>query len=304
MMEAKLSSQNIFADLSFPLRVNRLWQGTTEGTHSHDFVEMVYVARGGGRHAVAKNAEQKKTVKEELLSYPIMEGDIFVVAPGEAHAYAGNENLEIYNILFLPSLLQHDSVLLREIPDLFHFLVVEPCFRQETRFRGKLRLPLAVRLKVEACLDKISDELKRGEIGNKALTKGVFLELLVLIGRAYHSMVSCSDQSVDFQGKRAAIEKAIAYIEKKYSGSLSLDEISSQVYLSSRYFCTLFKETTGLSVWDYLTRIRLDQAKSLLRGTDLSITEIALAVGMGDSSYFAKVFKAREKMSPRAYRKL
>lgn len=301
---SQLKSDTIFPNLAFPLRVSRGRQESTVGSHSHDFVEMVYVVKGVGQHQVSNHSHLAGKNKASSLSYQILEGDIFVIAPGEEHAYGKQDNLEIYNILFLPSLLENDYITLQEIPDLFNFLVVEPCFREETEFRGKLRLPLATRSKVETYLNNISKELKEGKVGSKAMVKGMFLELLVTIGRAYNSMVSLSDQGADLQGKREAVEKAVAYIEKKYSGSISLDEISKNVYLSSHYFCKLFKESTGLSVWEYLTRIRLDQAKKLLQETDKSITEIAMAVGLGDSSYFAKVFKARESISPRKFRNL
>ncbi|MBN1874270.1 MAG: helix-turn-helix domain-containing protein [Anaerolineae bacterium] len=274
--------------------------------HSHDFVEVVYVAKGTAQHDIytlPMDEELGRVVAPITISDVILEGDIFVIAAGEQHAYRQTEELRIFNILFMPGLIENSFIYLQDVPGIFDFFVVEPCFRTEMAFRYKLRLPPIARLRVEACLDMLVHELEGQQAGYRAAAMGLFLELLVIVGRAYTSVYAPSPYAIDLQGKRNAIQEAITFIEQNYAEILSLDTISGHVFLSPHYFSECFKSETGLSPWEYLTRVRLAQAKALLVSSDVSITDIAQSVGFGDSSYFSKVFKAREGISPRTYRK-
>jgi len=288
---------------AFPLRVIRCLHPAPVGVHTHEFTEIVYVIRGAGRHEVGpvpgKGYEDPSTGGR--TSYGIMEGDIFCIAPGECHGYSANERLEIYNLLFSPELLIDDLPILRRVPGLFDFMVVEPTFRRESGFGFKLRLAPVLRERLERCLRRLERELEQEAPGYEAAAKGLLLEILVLVGRAYAGMPLST--STDLTAKRTAIHKAIAYIERHYADTLSLEDLSSRALLSPSYFCQRFRKATGLSPWDYVTRVRLDHAKMLLAQTDRTVTDIALSVGFGDSGYFARVFKAREGMSPREYRK-
>jgi len=101
------------------------------------------------------------------------------------------------------------------------------------------------------------------------------------------------------------IRRAIDYMEENYSRTdLSLTEVAKHVGVSCSYLSITFKEQTGVNFNDYLMRLRLAKAKELLRHTNLKTYEIAESVGFNDSSYFIKVFKKLEGMSPKTYRDL
>ena len=74
------------------------------------------------------------------------------------------------------------------------------------------------------------------------------------------------------------------------------------VYLSPAYLSRIFKQETGVTFNEYLNRVRLNKAKELLRRRELRMTDISLAVGYEDQSYFTKVFKRVAGMLPREYR--
>ena len=63
------------------------------------------------------------------------------------------------------------------------------------------------------------------------------------------------------------------------------------VYLSPAYLSRIFKQETGVTFNEYLNRVRVNKAKELLRRRELRMTDISLAVGYEDQSYFTKVFK-------------
>ena len=94
----------------------------------------------------------------------------------------------------------------------------------------------------------------------------------------------------------------MAYIRDHYGENLTLDAVAGHVYLSPYYISHLFKEELGLTFVEYLTRVRIEQARHLLRTTGLSIRAIASQVGYDDPGYFAKVFRKHLHISPKKYR--
>ena len=100
------------------------------------------------------------------------------------------------------------------------------------------------------------------------------------------------------------IKKAIKYINKNLNRSLTLEEISSHVYLSTHYFSRLFKKEIGTTFVDYVTQKKLELAKDMLKNTTLPIEMIATHLGFSQTSYFCKVFRKKWEISPKDYRNL
>ncbi len=96
---------------------------------------------------------------------------------------------------------------------------------------------------------------------------------------------------------------ALSFIRENYSRNLALENVAQQVYISPYYLSHLFKEELGITFVEYLTRVRMEAAKKLLKETTLSIVAIASEVGYEDASYFSKVFKKATGISPNQYRK-
>ncbi len=99
------------------------------------------------------------------------------------------------------------------------------------------------------------------------------------------------------------VEKSLDYIQSHYNQNLSLEEICMHVAVSKNYFCYLFKREVGQSLWNYLTKIRLEQAKKLLEETDMKTYEISFEVGYDNPNYFSKVFRKYCNLSPNEYRR-
>ena len=82
----------------------------------------------------------------------------------------------------------------------------------------------------------------------------------------------------------------------------SVPRLADRLGVSSRTLARRFKMATGLSISEYTLQRRLDEAQSLLRRTNLSVTEIAFAVGLADPSHFTRVFKRLLGLTPTRYR--
>jgi two-component system response regulator YesN len=99
------------------------------------------------------------------------------------------------------------------------------------------------------------------------------------------------------------IQKAKLFIENNYQNQITVKTAADAVMISPSYFLHLFKQVSGETFTDYLTRTRIAKAKALLLGSTFNITEIAYRAGYRDSNYFSTVFKNSEGMTPSAYRK-
>ena len=84
---------------------------------------------------------------------------------------------------------------------------------------------------------------------------------------------------------------------------MGLYMISDQLKVSNTYLSTSFKAKVGVGVVQYINELRIEQAKDLILTTDLSIKEIALAVGFTSDINFIRVFKKYEEKTPSSLRK-
>ncbi len=99
------------------------------------------------------------------------------------------------------------------------------------------------------------------------------------------------------------IEKVERYLKLNRTQNISSDDLCKHLACSRSHISHQFKNHTGKSIREYLTDLRLEDAKSLLIHSELTVTEIALSVGFGSSNYFTNVFKKEMNMSPGEYRK-
>lgn len=99
------------------------------------------------------------------------------------------------------------------------------------------------------------------------------------------------------------ISEAVNYIQEYYTEDISLPLLAAHSGLSQKYFGRLFREQTGYTVREYLTGVRIRNAKHLLSHTDSSLEQVALSTGFQDKFYFTKVFKRQTGITPGKYRK-
>ncbi|WP_162848563.1 response regulator [Paenibacillus nanensis] len=107
------------------------------------------------------------------------------------------------------------------------------------------------------------------------------------------------------QDRNQTVASQIAkLLDEKYHLPVTVEDIAKEVYLSPNYVRTIFKEKTGETILDYLTRIRMNHASELLRDRSLKVREIAHRVGYENVSYFCSVFQKHKGSTPNEYRKL
>jgi len=102
--------------------------------------------------------------------------------------------------------------------------------------------------------------------------------------------------------ENSLVQRAKEYINENYRKDLSLDELSRELDISPYYFSKLFKEETGSNFVEYLTGLRMDQAKVMLKDESLSMKEICAVIGYSDPNYFSRIFKKNVGLTPTEYR--
>ena len=110
------------------------------------------------------------------------------------------------------------------------------------------------------------------------------------------------DEEGSYQSKKA-LRHALEYIDENYAcESLTLGSVACEVNVSANYLSSVFSQNMQKTFTEYVTEKRMEKARKLLRGTDLSTGKIAAEVGYKDSHYFSFVFKKTQGCSPREYR--
>jgi two-component system, response regulator YesN len=101
---------------------------------------------------------------------------------------------------------------------------------------------------------------------------------------------------------RNVIQAIKEVIHKKYNENISVNEIAKEVYLSATYLCVVFKQETGETVNDYITKVRIERAKELLKDPRNKLYDICHGIGYTEPGYFSKIFKKHTGLSPTEYR--
>lgn len=160
---------------------------------------------------------------------------------------------------------------------------------------------------VIVCHDLQGKSLPAGEINRLKSDQGqrigdiAGVEALRLWGlQLVEEIESLNRKHISFD--QVVIHRVQQYIKENYHREISLTLLADMVHLNQAYLSRLFKQKTEMSFTDYLTRVRLQEAKRLLVTTDQTIDEIASAVGFKNNSYFTSVFKKREGINPSEFR--
>ncbi len=104
------------------------------------------------------------------------------------------------------------------------------------------------------------------------------------------------------QADPPAVVSAKQYVQSHAEEPITLELVARHVHMSRFYFCKLFRKVTGMTLTDYLARVRVEKTKALLTDSSLRISEVAFAVGFGSIPQFNSVFKRHVGMAPSEYR--
>jgi len=214
----------------------------------------------------------------------------------QLHSLA-NRVLEAQNGEQALNLLLHESVDLvlldLHLPGLDGFGVLEK-MRDDDRLR---RIPVVV-VTGKALFEADMARLPQGVAS--VLEKGVFSleETIAHVNAALDHKHRLGGEA------QRMVRKAMAFIHEHFAEPITRREIARHVSIAEDYLTYCFRQELGTTPIKYLQRYRINRAKSLLRESDTTITEIARMVGFSDSGYFSRIFHRETGMAPEAFRRL
>ncbi|CDF02915.1 MAG: AraC family transcriptional regulator [Ruminococcus sp.] len=136
------------------------------------------------------------------------------------------------------------------------------------------------------------------DVNTEVITSKLIMELLTYVLTVNKETNDCD----------SALNKKLSavydYINRNFNSDISLDELSSQFYISKFYLTREFKKLYGKTIFQQIITARINYGKELLRFTDKTVEEIAHLCGFNDQSYFARQFKKIENLTCFSYRKM
>ena len=152
-----------------------------------------------------------------------------------------------------------------------------------------------------AMVDSLFENMEKESVAYTFTTTGLLWQLIGYIIEQ-KSQIAPSVQNTVYR-KNKQIKKVLTKIRNDYSKQLTLDDLANEAQLNKQYFCRAFKQVTGKTPIDYLNYYRIECAAEQLSLSYLSITDIALACGFNDLSYFNRLFKKAYEMTPVQFRR-
>lgn len=236
-----------------------------------DTYKMVFVISGQGFLQVGQEPP-------EMLNT----GDLFVLYPKEKHHYyaaPGNP----WELMWIS----------------FNGTLAETLLQDAGIRRDSYILPNILTHSIQRTVQTIINSLGDTEDTNRLCATG---QLYMLF--AYLKQTAEAHQKRSEALKQdSCVWKAIRFIEQNYYLDIDVDMLCEHVNYSRSYLSRTFKAETNMTIPEYINRIRVQNAISLLKNSQMPVKEISVSVGMKDSFYFSKLFKKVTGETPREYRK-
>jgi AraC-like DNA-binding protein/ligand-binding sensor protein len=173
--------------------------------------------------------------------------------------------------------------------------------KQPSKFRFEKAARQLVNWGVKIDLRKARDAYFHSRVLTPKRYQGM-LRLLEIFGR--HLAILSNQIAVETSASEPApVAKAKHFISQNQDNALCLATVAKAVNTSTFYFCKLFKRTTGLTFTEYLARVRIEKAKTLLLDPNRRVSEVAYDVGFQSLTHFNRVFRKLVGQSPTSYRR-
>lgn len=259
----------------------------THTPEQHNFWEMVYVDRGS-IVALADN-----------IGFPMQAGQAIFHEPGEVHAHV-SDNVAANNMLVIAFCAEGAELefFRRKI-----FTFDATAKKLLSLFIGEAKNALGV---LPSRYDDKSDlDFSKERFAAMQLMGCYFTELLIHLIRSGSTQsdkltASAESHSIAQNSLAGLIER---YLKENVYNALSLQDICAHFLLGKSQVCSIFKACFGQSVMSFYTQMKMQEAKKLLREEQMSIGEIADALGFSSIHIFSRAFKKATGFSPTAYQK-
>lgn len=255
---------------------------------AHNFWELVYVDKG----------EVIQTVEDR--EFTMQAGDYLTIQPNDAHQLRASQSTQpnVFIISFACSSKAMDDFRNRmgSLPkSLLHYI---SDIMTEARQTYKLMFNNPSMLELMAQESEL--------IGGQQMIQTSLEQLYIQLYRALHvppKPLSSDPLLAERTIQNQVVGRAFAYIQENVYNPISARTVCEHVGYSNTYMSTLFHRECRCGIAETINRVKIDEAKRLIRCSASSFAEIAVALGYTDQHYFSRVFRKIAGMSPSEYRR-
>lgn len=247
-------------------------------THSHDFVELVFVLEGQGTHTI------------DGKDYAIVNGSFFSVDAGQTHSLLFDENAEYYNIFLSVPFLEHFPVGLEE--DAYAYQLISAYTASPAVYFDQDTAAFITRI-----FQEISSEFN-GQSPLRIETMHTLFRLLLLQVHRAQLEPKVSGRTRAYM----ALPQVLDYINAHFTEPIRLHWLAEKYNYNPAYFGRLFRRSYGISFEVYLQKKRIGYAKELLITTDYSVDIILQKIGYTNKNNFYRAFLEDCGCTPKEYR--
>ena len=269
----------------YPLTVLKFSTDDSRNTlHWHNYLQICLCTGGSGKFIFTSR------------EYPVEQGDVFIVGNFENHVAVPDPAGATHYlfVIFLPEFIAYPGSRLFDFEYLYPFRYNPESFDHKIAHGTRLAKELGeIMLEMEPLL-------REKPTGYRHLLDAALRRALALLIRHYKAVYPdyyYADKN------HAKIQEALEYINSNFQNHLTLEDLSERFFLSKSRFGHIFKETVRIGFKEYLTYLRLTNARRLLVTTEMSISDIASQTGFTNISQFYKVFRQYVFLTPAEYRK-
>ncbi len=251
--------------------------------HRHSHFEIGLFLKGTGIYSI------------DGQQYSINAGDIFVFSSNEIHCITQvdtDTEMELMNIHFEPRYLwaSEDDSFLKDNSGFF--------FSHSKEFKNQLQRGTRETEAIRQLILEIECEITEKKEAYLSMVRSKLINILVYLIRnyGYYQKDSTSDNY-------NYIVSAIDFIRENYTNGITLQSIAEAVNISPNYLSSIFHQTTGVPIWDYVTESRINSAIHMLdEHSNKTMLEIALLCGFNNTANFNRAFKKQTGLSPSEYK--
>lgn len=253
--------------------------------HKHNYIEIIYMCSGETTHII--NGTYELVLKQGELLF-LNQNSFHEIQP------AGKEDIAI-NFIVLPEFFDVAFRMMEEVNVLRDFLVGS--LRRDTSIANYLLFKVADVLPIQNLVENMIWSLLY-RVPNNRMINQTTMGLLFLMLLNHTEKI---EQNEPNQYERKIVFTILSYIEENYKNA-NLSDMASKLKIPMYQLSKMIKKNTGYTYKELLQIKRMNQAIYLLTTTKLSIADIIIAVGYDNTSYFHRVFKERQGITPKEYR--
>jgi AraC-like DNA-binding protein/quercetin dioxygenase-like cupin family protein len=258
-------------------------------THTHDFLEIVYIIGGSGKHSIND------------VTYQVTHGDVLLINIGQTHSFKMDAKMPMtyINCILNPTFIKSDFGARDDVADILRLICMDEfkddviCGCPQASFRGKEMM------EVETLLSVMRKEYHYKKPGYHAIINGYLRVYLILFYRKIQAMTGAQP----VHPSPMISPDIIKYIDDNCFQKISLQQLAKRGFYNPSYFSHIFKECMGKTLTEYIHEKRISEAARLLRQTDTAIEEISRRVGYIEKKQFYRVFKRYTGKTPGDFRK-